>query len=77
MKTGFTGRINRVAASLAVAGAIVGAVAVGVAADTGSADAALKWREEVVKWTAKPEKCKHKDTTCTTTTTTDTPIARP
>jgi gas vesicle protein len=72
MKTGFTGRISRIAASLAVVGAIAGAAAGGFAADTSGADAALKWREEVVKWTAKAAKCKDKDITCTTTTDTST-----
>jgi hypothetical protein len=49
--------------------AIVGGIAGGMVTSTGEADAALKWREEAVKWTAKAQKCKDKDTTCTTTTT--------
>jgi len=71
MKTSFT-RIGQAAASLAAAGAILAAMIVGFATSTNDAHAALKWREEVIKWTAKAEKCKDKDTTCTTTTDTST-----
>ena len=75
MEKRFTGRISRIAASLAIAGAIVGGMVAGIA-DTNSADAALKWREEVIKWTAKPDNIqdnnkdglKHTDSTTTTTT---------
>jgi len=76
MKTGTTtGRISRAVVSLAAAAAIFAGIAGGMATSTGEADAALKWREEAVKWTVKPAKCKDKDTTCVTTTdsTTTTP----
>jgi hypothetical protein len=57
------------------AAAIVAGIGVSIAFDSSDADAALKWREEAVKWTAKAQKCKDKDTTCVTTTdsTTTTP----
>jgi hypothetical protein len=68
MKTGITSKMGRMGISIAATAAIVGASLAGIAANSGQADAALKWREEAVKWTVKAEKCKDKDTTCTTTT---------
>jgi len=71
MKTGFAGKITRIAGALAVVGAIAGGIVAGIGSSQ-DADAALKWREEAVKWTAKAQKCKDKDLTCTTTTDTTT-----
>ncbi len=68
MKTTFISKVSRAGLILAITGAIVGAGMVSIASNSGQADAALKWREEAVKWTVKPAKCKDKVTTCTTTT---------
>ncbi len=53
MNTTFRNRVSRIAVSLAATAAIVASMAIGFAADSGDADAALKWREEVKTQKAK------------------------
>ena len=66
MNKTITRSTSRFLLPLAVAAAIIGGGFV-TTMNTGDADAALKWRENVVKWNVKEEKC-HKNDPCATTT---------